>query len=83
MTPKRLLHKTSLNFDIISTNEAQDIENQEVLDSVEKKLDEMKENPSIVMESIDIRETMEFDYDNVDVSELMTQEGTITPNSFF
>jgi len=74
------LHKANLDFDIVSENDAESLSEDEILQSVEAKLDSMKGNPSIIMESIEIRESLEFNYDNVDVDDLLSSTGTITPS---
>jgi len=72
------LHKANLDFDIISENDANNLSEAEILQSVEDKLEKMKENPSIIMESTEIRES--FDYDSVNVDDLLSENGTIMPS---
>lgn len=75
---EKYLHRSDLSFDIVSGNDADNLTNDEILDSVETKLESMKANPSLIMESIEIRES--FEYDNVDVNELLSTPGAMTPS---
>ena len=78
---QNFLHKGTLDFEVISPNAVEDLEDHEIIQSIEDKVVKIKESPSVLLDNIEIQESYLFDYDDVNVDELLSDTGSITPHS--